>query len=192
MTNFNIVGAYSVRPFSFLAFVFLLAGCISHPAQFSTPEKIVFQNQIFERITHNQLDEMQQMLYLPKDSGQTPENWQQGVLLFLDKNTQARSLSARAKLRQQRFADQVNTQATVAINQQELQSQVIYPPTERWQNVQLEVTRGRDLDCGYGQMQFADKRSISDKNLQNLAEFQPLLMQLAAQFAQLAWQIGCR
>lgn len=184
--------AYNVRLFSFLASIFVLTGCISSQSEFYTPKKIVFQSHIFEQVTNSQLGEMQQMLYLPQNSGQDSENWQQGILLFLDKNTQTRHLTERVALRQQAFSRQIGTLANIEIKQQELRSQVIYPPTERFQNIQLEVTRGRDLQCGYGQMQFADKRSISGKNLQNLADFKPLVTQLAEQFSQLAWQIGCR
>lgn len=194
----SVVDVCDIRPFYYLskriAYVFLvllLSGCVSQPSQFTSPEKIYFQSQIFERITHNELGDMQQMLYLPKNSEQNPENWQQGVLIFLDKNSQGRSLQERMELRKTSFLAQTDTLAKVEIIGVELQSQVIYPPTERFPDVQLEVTRGKEFRCGYGQMQFANKQSISSKNLQDLSQYQSLVAKMAQDFAELAWQIGC-
>lgn len=169
-----------------------LTGCVTQTSSFLVPEKITFQGNTFERVTHSQIDDMQQMLYLPSGTTQDPDNWQKGVLIFLDKNSQGKTLSERAMLRQTAFAQQEKTIAKVEILGNELQSKVIYPPTERFNDVQLEVSRGRDLACGFGQIQFSDKRSVSAKKMQNLANYQASLMTLALQFSQLAWQIGCR
>lgn len=194
-------GACVIRPFHILKrlgrttyalTVLFLASCTNQVTQFATPEKITFQNQTFERVTHTQLDEMQQMLYLPSQSDKNPEQWDKGLLIFLDKNSAGQTLEQRAKLRTQSFAKQSQTQAKVEIKNNELRSEVIYPPTERFNNVQLEVSRGKELNCGFGQMQFADKRMISNKKLQNLSQFQPLVTQLAIDFSQLAWQIECQ
>lgn len=175
-----------------LLFLGGLAGCVTQTSSFLVPEKITFQGNIFERVTHNQIDDMQQMLYLPNGTAQDPDNWQKGVLIFLDKNSQGKSLSERAVLRQNTFAQQAQTIAKVTVVNNELQSHVIYPPTERFNDVQLEVSRGRDLDCGFGQIQFSDKRPVSAKKVQNLTSYQASLMELALQFSQLVWQIGCR
>lgn len=176
--------------------VLFLAGCATQAPQFSVPEQITFWQETFEKVSHSQIDEMQQLLYLPQHSAKNPDNWQKGILLFLDKNSQGRTLQQRAELRKQRFAQQPQTLAKVelkAVNgTTELQSQVIYPPTERFADVQLEVSRGQDLNCGFGQMQFADKRAVTAKKVQNLAEFQPLVLDLAVHFSQLAWQIECK
>lgn len=170
----------------------ILSGCVTQTGSFSVPEKLTFQNNVFEKTTHTQLDEMQQLLYLPSGTEKNPDNWQQGVLIFLDKNSQNRSLNERAELRRATFAKQPDTLAHIDLRGDELRSEVIYPPTERFQDVQLEVSRGRNLECGFGQMQFADKRSVSTKNVQNIQQYQPLVATLAQQFAQLAWQIGCK
>lgn len=182
----------SLRKRGILFGVVLLAGCTTQSPQFSTPEKITFQNQAFERVTHTQLDDMQQMLYLPSEGSKDPENWDKGLLIFLDKNSREQTLEERAELRKEAFAQQAQTQAKVEIRNQELHSQVIYPPTERFKNVQLEVSRGKDFACGFGQIQLADKRSVSHKKLQNLSQFQPLVISLAQQLSQLAWQIECK
>lgn len=84
-----------------------------------------------------------------------------GILFFLDKNSKNQTLEQRAAFRQASFAKKPELEAKVAIEQNELHSSVIYPPTERFNNVMLEVTRGRNLACGYGQIQFADKREVS-------------------------------
>lgn len=177
---------------AFLLTSVILSGCVTQTGSFSVPDTLTFQNKVFEKTTHTQLDEMQQLLYLPSGTDKNPDNWQQGVLIFLDKNSQNRTLAERAELRRSNFAKQPQTEAKVEVVHDELRSEVVYPPTERFQNVQLEVSRGRNLECGFGQMQFAYKRSVSSKNLQNLSQYQPLVATLAQQFAQLAWQIGCK
>lgn len=177
---------------AFLLTSVILSGCVTQTGSFSVPDTLTFQNKVFEKTTHTQLDEMQQLLYLPSGTDKNPDNWQQGVLIFLDKNSQNRTLAERAELRRSNFAKQPQTEAKVEVVHDELRSEVIYPPTERFQDVQLEVSRGRNLECGFGQMQFADKRSVSTKNVQNIQQYQPLVATLAQQFAQLAWQIGCK
>lgn len=183
---------YSNNKFTALGMALLLSGCVNTASQFSIPNSIAFKGIIFEKVTHSQIDEMQQLLYLPQGSKQDPNKWIQGLLIFLDKNAQSITLVERAALRKKSFAKQVGTIANIDIVGNELQSQIIYPPTERFQDVQLEVSRGRDFTCGYGQMQFSDKRIISGNKLPNLKEYQAELQQLAKAFSHLSWQIGCR
>lgn len=185
----------SKRQKNSIVFVLLslfLSACSITQSQFQLPEQINFQGKSYQKVTHNQIDEMQQLLYLPSQSEKNPENWQQGILLFLDKNAANKSLEERLTLRQNAFAKQSRTKANLVIEQNELRSQVIYPPTARFPDVLLEVSRGRNLTCGFGQMQFSDKRSVPAKNLQNLSSYQGSLRELAQQFAKLAWQISCQ
>ena len=102
------------------------------------------------------------------------------------------SLADRASLRQNAFAQQKDTQAKVEVVQNELRSEVIYPPTERFNDVQLEVSRGRDLQCGYAQMQFSDKWSAFANKSQNLTAYHHVLSELALEFSRLAWQVNCQ
>ncbi len=173
---------------------FFLSSCAVYQAQFSVPDRVTFQGKTYEKVTDNHIDEMQQMLYLKQGGAKNPDEWQQGILFFLDQNSRNKTLSQRAELRRQAFSKQMDTEAQVAIIENELRSQVLYPPTTRFQNYQLEVTRGRDLHCGYGQIQFSDKRSVSAKNLQKskLAAYLRDLNQLALQFAQMPWLIECK
>lgn len=177
---------------SFAFFSFFLTACQLKTSKFNLPDEVTFQHQRFDKVTHNQIDDMQQLLYLPADSSKDPENWQKGILLFVDKNSKGMSLSERAKLRQNSFAQQKDTKAKIEIIKGELRSEVIYPPTERFADVQLEVSRGRELQCGYAQIQFSDKRSVSANKKQNLTAYQHMLSQLAIEFSQLAWQINCK
>lgn len=170
---------------------FLLSACVTKTAQFYLPEQVEFDGKSYVKVTHNHIDAMQQSLYLERESSRDSENWQKGILLFLDTNPKM-GLAERTALRQKAFAKQKETVAKVELVGQELQSQVIYPPTERFQNYQLEVTRGRPSQCGFSQMQFSDKRSVSAKNSQNLTAYQQDLSKLTQQFAQLAWQIACK
>lgn len=183
---------YSNNKFVALGGALLLSGCVNTVSQFSIPNSIAFKGMIFEKVTHSQIDEMQQLLYLPQGSKQDPNQWLQGLLIFLDKNTQSISLVERVARRKQSFAKQVDTIANIDIAGNELQSQIIYPPTARFQDVQLEVSRGKDFSCGYGQMQFSDKRVISGNKLPNLQDYQAELQQLAKAFSRLSWQMECR
>lgn len=174
--------------------LFLTACSLTQP-QLSVPKTISFQDKTYEKVTDNRIDEMRQMLYLPSDSKKDPEHWQQGILFFLDQNSQAKSLEQRVALRQNAFAQQNNKNARVTVENNELQSAVIYPPTERFNDVLLEVSRGRNLQCGYGQIQFSDKRELPAKNAKkalNMTAYQASLIQLAQQFARLPWQINCQ
>ncbi|MDH2924079.1 hypothetical protein EV693_11632 [Nicoletella semolina] len=174
-----------------LSVIYLLTSCtLLSSADFVVPSVVNFKGVIYQKVTDTSLDAMQQMLYLAQDSTKDPNNWQQGVLIFLDKNKTGKTLQSRVALRQQHFRQQ-NTLAKIMLTDQELRTEVIYPPTERFDNVQLEITRGRDSHCGYSQIQFAEKRSISAKNWQNLTAYQQALSTLANEFAQLPWLIEC-
>ena len=174
---------------SFALFSLFLTACQFKTGGFDLPDAVTFQKQRFEKVTQNQIDEMQQLLYLPVEGAKNPENWQKGILIFVDKGM---SLADRASLRQNAFAQQVDTQAKVEVAQNELRSEVLYPPTERFNDVQLEVSRGRDLQCGYAQMQFSDKRSAFANKSQNLTAYQQALSELALEFSRLAWQVNCQ
>lgn len=174
-----------------LALAFLLSACVTQP-QFSLPKEVAFQGKNYQQVTQNQLDEMQQSLFLLQNSRQDPDNWQQGILLFTDKNSQQKTLNERVVLRKNTFAKQAETRAEVAVIGNELRSQVLYPPTARFRDYQLEVSRGRDSECGYSQMQFSVKYALSEAKSANIAAYWRDLTQLAAQFMQLPWQIECR
>ncbi len=66
---------------------FSLAGCATNVSQFAMPDVVRFGQDNFVKVTHSQIDEMQHLLYLPENSEKNPENWQKGILFFLDKNS---------------------------------------------------------------------------------------------------------
>lgn len=174
-----------------------LTACVSRSPDFKLPEQVNFQGITYQKVTQNRLDEMQQHLYLPVQ--QTPknlQNWQQGILFFVDKNTTKQTLAERLALRQNVFKKQSETQAKLWISEQELRSEVIYPPTERFHNVQVELSRGRNLPCGFGQIQFSDKQlidpSLFAKKRGELTAYRYKMVELARQFEQLPWLIGCK
>ncbi|AIZ78966.1 hypothetical protein [Actinobacillus equuli] len=177
----------------FLAgFSLFLTACSLTQKQFDLPEKVDFQGKSYVKVTDNRIDEMRQLLYLPADGTQDPEHWNSGILFFLDQNSQGKTLQQRVALRQAAFVQQNNTQSKVSIEQQELRSEVIYPPTERFNDVLLEVSRGKDLQCGYGQIQYSDKRAVVAKKWQNSTAYQASLVQLAQQLAAMPWLITCK
>lgn len=176
----------------FAGFSLFLTACSLTQKQFDLPGKVDFQGKSYVKVTDNRIDEMRQLLYLPSEGKQDPEHWNKGILFFLDQNSQRKTLQQRVALRQAAFAKLSNTQSSVNIEQNELRSQVIYPPTERFNDVLFEVSRGRDLLCGYGQIQYSDKRPVIAKKRQNLTAYQESLIQLAQQLAAMPWLITCK
>ena len=184
ITFFKTIGLFGA--------LFGLIACNSIPKnQFIFPTKIDFQGKQYIQANISQIDEMQQRLYLMKESGENKENWQQGLLLFTDQTQPQKSLAERLALRQGVFKAQRDTKSELDIVDNELQSQVIYPPTERFNNVQLEVSRGRNSACGFSQIQFSDKRSDFAKNWQKSTAYQQQLQIISAQLNQLPWVIEC-
>lgn len=194
------VGAYYIRllikkgRILFAPTALLLSGCANNISQFSIPDKVEFQGQRYVKITNNQLDDMQHLLYLPENSTKNTEDWDKGILFFLDKNSKGQTLEQRLAFRQSNFAKQPNVATEFSIWQNELQSRIIYPPTERFQNIMFEVTRGRNSVCGYGQMQFSDKLAVSKiaKKSKNLTAYTDEMAKLALAFNQMLWKIECR
>lgn len=193
MSKILCVGRIKYAP---LILAVLLAGCAAPRSHFSVPEKVSFRQQTYVKVTSNQIDEMQHLLYLPENSSKNPEQWDKGILFFLDKNTARQTLVQRMAFRQSSFAKQPDMLTKLSIEHNELQSSVIYPPTERYQNVMLEVTRGRNLDCGYAQIQFSDKRTLPKaqiaKKSPNLTAYTKEIADLALAFMQMTWQIQCK
>lgn len=178
-----------------LAAVIGLVGCVSQIPQFSVPDKVIFQEQTYVKVTANQIDEMQHLLYLPENGERNPEQWDKGVLFFLDKNSANQTLAQRAAFRHSRLTQQTDVVVQLRIEQNELRSSVVYPPTERFNNVMLEVTRGRNSNCGYGQIQFSDKREILPQNVKksrNLTAYTQEIVKLATALNQMAWQLQCK
>lgn len=174
-------------------FSLFLTACTLKNTDFVLPERVDFQGKSYEKVTHNAIDEMQQSLYLPADSAQDPENWHKGILFFLDQNVKNITLNERVLSRQNAYEKQNGTLAKVKVEGNELRSEVIYPPTERFNDVLLEVSRGREMQCGYGQIQVSEKQAVKNaKNFANLTAYTQKITQLALALSQLAWQIECK
>lgn len=74
----------------------MIVGCVSQRDPFSVPEKLDFQGQTYVKVTVNQLDEMQHLLYLPEAGEKNTAQWEKGILFFLDKNSKNQTLEQRA------------------------------------------------------------------------------------------------
>lgn len=189
------IGRQAWRPykrFSVLLALFFTA-CTTRLPELVFPNHLNFQGKTYQKVTDNRLDEMRQSLYLASDSEKNPEDWQQGFLLFSDQNSAGQTLEQRVAFRKETAVNLPETYVAYQVEQNELRSQAIYLPTERFKNVQLEVTRGRNLACGYGQMQFAQKKYKIAKSCENSTRcYQAELQNLMNKFNQLAWQMECR
>lgn len=184
-----------IRLFTLVVFSVFVTACVNHTVDFSLPDIVQFDGKRYQKITDNRLDEMRQLLYLPSDSTKDPENWQQGILFFLDKNSARKSLEERLTLREKALERQSDLQKNLVIKDGELRSQIIYPPTDRFRNIQLELSRGRNLSCGFGQIQFSSKRFVAEnltKNSVDLTAYQPEMAQLTEKFILFPWLIECK
>lgn len=167
-----------------------LTACQSGPKHFSLPEKVNFQGKSYEKVTDNKIETMQSLLYLPSDGSKNAEKWGKGILLFLDTDKN-KTMESRVALRQTHFRE-TEAFAQVGIENNELRSKVIYPPSGRFNDVQLEVSRGKQSECGYGQIQYSEKRQVAQPNNVHLSSYTAELVELANQFNYLAWQIKCQ
>ncbi|MDP8163472.1 ABC transporter ATPase [Pasteurella skyensis] len=182
-------------------FCLYLTACVSHNSQqpqklsFNIPQSIKFDGQEYIKSNHSRLEGMEHIVYLPNNKKVNTENWQQAIFIFLDNSVAVRpaiSLKERLNIRKNIYKSQHKILADLAINNAELQSKIISPPTEREHNILLEVFRGRNSQCGFGEIQYAIKRLDFAKNLPNVTAYKAEVNDIATQFAQLKWQIKCQ
>lgn len=168
--------------------ILLLSGCQLSPSDFSVPTQITLQGEKYIQVSANQIDQMKHILYLPEKSKKDVEHWQQGILLFLDQNIHPQPLVQRRALRKAYYAKNPTIEATLTLKQDTLYSEVLYPPTDREQNYLLEVSKGKNLMCGFAQIQFSQKRD----SVANISQYRTALTRLSDALNQLPWIIGCR
>ncbi|MDP8170759.1 ABC transporter ATPase [Pasteurella skyensis] len=187
--------------FIFANFCLYLTTCVSYSSQqpqklsFNIPQSIKFDGQEYIKSNHSRLEGMEHIVYLSHNKKVNTENWQQAIFIFLDNSVAVRpaiSLKERLNIRKNIYKSQHKILADLTINNAELQSKIISPPTEREHNILLEVFRGRNSQCGFGEIQYAIKRLDFAKNLPNVTAYKAEVNKIATQFAQLKWQIKCQ
>ncbi|MBR0573459.1 MULTISPECIES: ABC transporter ATPase [Pasteurellaceae] len=185
----------------FANFCLYLTACVSYSSQqpqklsFNIPQSIKFDGQEYIKSNHSRLEGMEHIVYLPHNKKINTKNWQQAIFIFLDNIVEVRpaiSLEERIHIRQNVYKSQHKILADLIINNAELQSKIISPPTEREHNILLEVSRGRNSQCGFGEIQYAIKRLDFAKNLPNVTAYKKEIIKLADRFKQLDWQILCK
>ncbi|AKO45665.1 hypothetical protein [[Haemophilus] ducreyi] len=174
-----------------IIFCCFLTACQMLKKTFVVPESIPFQGKSYFKVTDNMLEGMRHLLFLPAEGNQHPENWHNAIFIFLDQNKTS-TIMQRMALRKKVFSNQQDTIAQIKIIENELYSAIIYPPTERFNDILLEVSRGRDSACGFAQIQVANKRAILTEKNANLTAYQAELNSLAQQLSTLAWQVACQ
>ncbi|MDP8079862.1 hypothetical protein [Phocoenobacter skyensis] len=187
--------------FIFANFCLYLTACVSYGSQqpqklsFNIPQSIKFDGKEYIKSNHSRLEGMEHIVYLSNNKKVNTENWQQAIFIFLDNSVAVRpaiSLKERLNIRKNIYKSQHKILADLIINNAELQSKIISPPTEREHNILLEVSRGRNSQCGFGEIQYAIKRLDFAKNLPNVTAYKAEVNEIATQFAQLKWQIKCQ
>lgn len=165
----------------------LLSACASQP-QLSVPEVINHDNKSFYLTSQQDLGDVGHYVYLKKED--TLENWQSTVELLLDRSPK-RDFKERIALRENVYKKTGVEHFKLYEKDHTLYSYVIYAPSARNKNWQVDVTKGKNIpQCGFVQYQYSLKvaknkklmnmnnvkiasylkRYVVDKELKNLAQ----------------------
>lgn len=169
-----------------------LSACTFNTQDDYLPSTIDYDGQTFVQVTKNQIGKMQQFLYLPETDNKDPNNWQKGIIAFIDQSIPKKTLTERAQFRKAFFLKQKNILSRISVIKNELWSEIIYPPTDRSQNIQFEISQGKELECGYAQVQISEKLSASEIKWQQLVVYNNFLEKLRLNLKNLPWFIQCK
>ncbi|MDD7426515.1 MAG: 6-phosphofructokinase [[Actinobacillus] rossii] len=146
----------------------LLAGCTlnngsSNPdvpvepqVQLNAPKSIKHNGKIYKLKADRDLGTIARFVYL--EGKDTLANWNSEIELLHDRNVEARSLTARAALRQKIYRNTGVEHFDLSEKNNALYSFVIYPPSQTQNNWQVNVARGEDVQgCGFVQYQYIVK-----------------------------------
>lgn len=144
--------------FTKIAFFFtalLLTGCISTP-KLAVPEAINHNNNTYYLVSQQDLGEIARYFYVPKADNQ--ENWHSSIELLQDRNWSQRTLDDRITLRKGVYQNTGVKHFDLYRQKDQLFAFVIYEPTERNKDWQVDVALGKDIPfCGFIQYQYSLK-----------------------------------
>lgn len=161
------------------ALCFVLTACSN---QF-LPKTLNYQKP-YHLAAQQELGTMARFVYLPQ--GETLSDWQSAVEIFFDRNLQ--SLEQRLQLRQRVYAEQGIENVDLRLEQNSLIGVVIYPPSEKYANWQMDLLQGKNIaGCGFVQYQYSLKFAPHIA----LSAVQKQMTSQLANFKQQQWQWRC-
>ncbi|MDY4281605.1 MAG: hypothetical protein SOX56_11195 [[Pasteurella] mairii] len=142
----------------------LLSACSSQP-QLSAPKMINHGNKSFYLALQQDLGKVGHYMYLKKED--TLENWQSAVELLLDRSPK-RDFKERIALRKKVYKKTGVEYFKLYEKNHTLYSYVIYAPSARNKNWQVDVAKGKNIpQCGFVQYQYSLKVA-KNKKLMNM------------------------
>ncbi|MDY0501804.1 hypothetical protein NMU76_05680 [Pasteurella multocida] len=139
----------------------LLSGCASKP-QLVAPQQITHNQHTYTLATQQDLGNLARFFYL--EEGESVENWKSAVELLFDRNPMQVSLGDRIALRQRVYKNTGVKHFKLQQQQETLYSFVIYEPTVKNNDWQVDVAKGKGIaGCGFVQYQYSLKIPKSKK-----------------------------
>lgn len=147
----------------FLTVSVLLTGCVIPPSDNTENEQPMQQLQIPDTLRHNgntyylkkqaDLGSVAHYLYFLKN--ESTKNWNSSIEVFFDKD-ESRSLDDRIELREKSFVSGGIKHFNLTKKEPYLYSFVIHSPSEKFNNWQINVAKGRNVEgCGFVQYQYS-------------------------------------
>lgn len=153
--------------------VLLLAACASQP-QLKAPDYIKHNEKSYYLASSQDLGTMARYFYLVK--GENVENWQSAVELLFDRNNEQRTLSDRIALRKRVYKNTGVKHFDLYLHNNELYSFVMYQPTEKNPNWQVDIAKGKDFPfCGFVQYQYSFKLTKLPKSAMSKSKIESYL-----------------
>ena len=152
-----------------------LSGCSATLSRLDAPTQIKEQNKVYRLTASQDLGSMARFVYL--ESGKNLENWQSALELLLDRNFENRTISERIALRKRVYRNTEVKYFKISPFKDKqtrrtdgLIGYVIYEPTAKNPNWQVDVVRGKNVPrCGFVQYQYS-QRSIPKKQTTQIAK----------------------
>ena len=137
--------------------LFFISACSSKVTQLITPNEINYNGKNYILAGSQDLGEMARYVYLTPT--ENLQNWSSQIEILLDRNTILRPLKQRIELRKRIYKNQGIAYFNLSLNKSnELQSRVIYAPSEQEKSWQINVAKGKELNhCGFVQFQISQK-----------------------------------
>ncbi|NBI42808.1 hypothetical protein GVX76_04775 [[Haemophilus] felis] len=157
--------------FSFIALsISVLVACSTGlmPVISGVPKELHYQQRTYQLQAQQDLGTIARFVYLTEND--QLNNWQSALELLLDPNVLTQSLEQRLALRKRVYQNTGVRNANLYLENNSLWGVIIYPPTEKHQDWQIDVLQGRNVqNCGFMQYQFSRKFPASE-NLAQLTD----------------------
>ncbi|MGC6247382.1 hypothetical protein ACNO7L_04270 [Bisgaard Taxon 45] len=173
----------------------LLTGCATKP-RLVVPQQITHNQHTYTLATQQDLGNLARFFYL--EPGERVEQWKSAVEVLFDRNPMQVSLEERIALRQRVYRNTGVKQFKLQQQQDTLYSFVIYEPTVKNNDWQVDVAKGKGIaGCGFVQYQYSlkipkTKKLRHMKNEKVIRYLKKYVVEKEMQrVKQVAWQWTC-